>query len=1060
MDIHYNAFISYRHHPDDIRVASQIHKLLEHYRVPRAIRQKSGGITRLFRDKEELPITSNLTDDITRALENSDYLIVICSTHTRESTWVRREIETFLKTHDRSRVLTVLVNGEPYDTIPDILLREERVDPVTGETELVDIEPLSCDWRLPLRQARREELPRLAAALLGCGYDELRRRERLYRTRRMVAALSAAMAATLCFTAYVMHNSMEIQKINDQLALTNNQLETANIQLENANTDLENANAEIQANLNEALINQSQYLASSADKLLEEGDRMTALLLALEALPEYEGQRPYVAAAEYALVSALGAYEMKESLVAAGSFNCGALVSDFRVTQDGNTIYILDARDVITVWDTYSFERLSAIYLNHEVDTMMVTGGGNLLVLDTGMILSCYDRVGQLLWSMTGDLWDIAFLSDRSTVMVGETLSVDGERFYRLHYLDPETGAQLREPVQTASGNILYFLREEYSPDTPLLLKKSDYPSDYLMALHPDTGALMQLGSEYAYLYRCGVTNDGNLLALVMKEESSGLQGSYLGFLMTAPETLTLQCFSPETGKLLWERAITTYVYSTYTTLEIIPGSDDILCQAGNLFLVVDSATGEIKASSESSSYVMWTNVRESYTRAMLQDGSIGSFHYEDSYCGFIPCAQDDLISVDVQNGYDYYTANELGSRVTVYRYISDVNWNSIGTGTYAYPYEWQTWGDYVALEGYDKVQLIDGSQGVLLWEVQTSGAEIFSFSPDGATLWVAGDYSRSLLAIDTATGAVSEWELPRKAEGLSPYSGEYGWLTTSPISRELIVCDGFVYYLAEYFSNNQIYLFRYDLAAQAYDFWELYTWDPATTSYNKYGRLVAAAGDHALIWNQPDGTLLEFYAGTGESRVIAQGITGLPGFLETTDGTYLLGTADTIQRRTWGGDTALEIPLTEGRAISFCLYESQILALCDDGYLYRFDDGGNLLGRTGLTRYNTFSGSITSSNFDSNCITWDFTVDGDLILGLYSAGNLLDCETWEVRAFLPYYHAYLPGQNVVMLRDTVASNGMGTFPLYSTEDIMSMAKEALNGYTLTEEQRASYGLD
>ena len=145
MDIHYNAFISYRHHPDDIRVASEIHRALEHYKVPKAIRKKSKGITRLFRDKDELPITSNLSSDITRALRNSDYLIVICSTHTCESAWVQREIETFLQTHDRSKVLTVLVDGDPYETIPEILLAEERVDPVTGQVKKVPIEPLSCD---------------------------------------------------------------------------------------------------------------------------------------------------------------------------------------------------------------------------------------------------------------------------------------------------------------------------------------------------------------------------------------------------------------------------------------------------------------------------------------------------------------------------------------------------------------------------------------------------------------------------------------------------------------------------------------------------------------------------------------------------------------------------------------------------------------------------------------------------------------------------------------------------------------------------------------------------
>ena len=155
MEVHYNAFISYRHHPEDIRVASEIHRALEHYRVPKAIRGKTKGIKRIFRDKEELPITSALANDNPRALQNSDFLIVICSVHTRESTWVQREIETFLKYHDRSRVLTVLVNGEPYETIPEILLSEEKVDPQTGEVKMVPIEPLSCDWRIPRRQARR-----------------------------------------------------------------------------------------------------------------------------------------------------------------------------------------------------------------------------------------------------------------------------------------------------------------------------------------------------------------------------------------------------------------------------------------------------------------------------------------------------------------------------------------------------------------------------------------------------------------------------------------------------------------------------------------------------------------------------------------------------------------------------------------------------------------------------------------------------------------------------------------------------------------------------------------
>ena len=257
MSIHYNAFISYRHHPEDIRVATQIHRALERFHVPKALRKKAKLPMRLFRDKDELPITSNLTGDIFEALKNSDYLIVICSVHTKESMWVQREIETFLQTHPRERVLTVLVNGEPYEVIPEILLYQDVTDPDTGETVRQPVEPLSCDWRMGHRKALKEELPRLAAALLHCGYDELRQRQKQYRMKQLITVFSVALAASLALSAYFLYTTITIR----------------------------NANIRIQENLNQALRNQSRFLATAPEERLEKGDRLTALALLQEALP-------------------------------------------------------------------------------------------------------------------------------------------------------------------------------------------------------------------------------------------------------------------------------------------------------------------------------------------------------------------------------------------------------------------------------------------------------------------------------------------------------------------------------------------------------------------------------------------------------------------------------------------------------------------------------------------------------------------------------------------------------------------------------------------------------
>ena len=77
----YNAFISYKHSDLDNRVASEIQRQLERFKIPKSIKEstKTNKINRIFRDKEELTLTSDLSATIENALSNSDHLIVICS---------------------------------------------------------------------------------------------------------------------------------------------------------------------------------------------------------------------------------------------------------------------------------------------------------------------------------------------------------------------------------------------------------------------------------------------------------------------------------------------------------------------------------------------------------------------------------------------------------------------------------------------------------------------------------------------------------------------------------------------------------------------------------------------------------------------------------------------------------------------------------------------------------------------------------------------------------------------------------------------------------------------
>ena len=151
---HYNAFISYRHAEADIRVAEAIEKGLEQFHVPGKNRQKTGikRINRIFRDKDELPLTSDLTAEISNALENSDYLIVICSTNTRESLWVPREIEFFLRMTE--------------NWIRDVLYVK-----TTGKK---NVSMFTAEWDILKKQALELDYEYFAAVLKGI--DELRER--------------------------------------------------------------------------------------------------------------------------------------------------------------------------------------------------------------------------------------------------------------------------------------------------------------------------------------------------------------------------------------------------------------------------------------------------------------------------------------------------------------------------------------------------------------------------------------------------------------------------------------------------------------------------------------------------------------------------------------------------------------------------------------------------------------------------------------------------------------------------------------------------------------------
>ena len=208
----YAAFISYRHLPLDRRVALLVQRRLESYVVPKEYRDRVGRrrLSPVFRDEDELPLSSNLTDSILQALDRSEYLIVICTPELPKSLWCEAEIRYFLKHHDRNRLLAVLADGTPAESFSPLMLHE-----FDGDGNIVrDIEPLAANIAGPNHAIRRgalaKELTRLRAAVLGCPFDALWQRERRAFMGRLALLLAVVLAALSIFFGMLFTKNREI----------------------------------------------------------------------------------------------------------------------------------------------------------------------------------------------------------------------------------------------------------------------------------------------------------------------------------------------------------------------------------------------------------------------------------------------------------------------------------------------------------------------------------------------------------------------------------------------------------------------------------------------------------------------------------------------------------------------------------------------------------------------------------------------------------------------------------------------------------------------------------
>lgn len=372
----YDAFISYRHTELDKFVAENLIKQLEAFKLPRSVAKKLKGkktkIERVFRDREELPLTNNLEEPIVEALQSSEWLIVICSPRLPESMWCKKEIETFISLRGREHVLAVLIEGEPSESFPEELLyKYEEVKTADGTIERVKVpvEPLAADFRgkdgadkKGVLKAMKTEILRVLAAMFGIPYDDLRQRHRERRMRRIMTASVVIGTACLLFGIYSTMTAMRIKAQKEQIEVQSEQILEQSKEIQAKSEEIQKQNVEITKQNEELAFQQALALSELATGYYEEGDNKNAVKTAVEALTESNGiSLPYTPKAQYILTDALRAYDTGASFRAGYQYEMPGKIDIMTISPDKRVVAIHDATGALTLFD---------LEKNAEIDTL------------------------------------------------------------------------------------------------------------------------------------------------------------------------------------------------------------------------------------------------------------------------------------------------------------------------------------------------------------------------------------------------------------------------------------------------------------------------------------------------------------------------------------------------------------------------------------------------------------------------------------------------------------------------------------------------------------------
>ena len=745
MSLQYDAFISYRHAPLDMEMAKKVHTALETYHIPRSVQVKTGKkkMGRVFRDQEELPIGSDLDNNISTALASSDYLLVICSPRTPDSYWVCKEIETFIEMHGRDHILAVLIEGEPDESFPKLLLTDDEGNPV---------EPLAADIRGETAKERntkfKTEKLRLAAPIIGCTYDDLKQRHRERMIRRAVTIVSAAAAIIAAAgTAFGIYNS--------NIATQMKQLADEKSELADEKTRLAD---EILAEYKQKQENQSRFYAEEALSLLKAGNREDAVLVARAGLPSPENDRPYVAECENSLGKALYAYDSGNRLRCDRIIPHSLTVRDIIRSSDRDKLVVIDSGNKVYVYNTEDWTRILEIdpalkELNYTTKTVSADADETGIYVITEKGISKYDTNGDIIFSNN----DLDYINGAVLDADGRVLTVASTD--KVAMIDADTGKLLN----------MYQNEEEYSfMGTKLCVEpgsgvwviphyEHEAEHTYVSLYDPEDGRIAKVDVTEGYIAETYATPGGNFAVLSMNSDyisGVGVTDVYLD-LITAD------------GRKLWSSPVDAHVRN-WSTFNSVMKAHSYPSDGGKASEIIVTIESEIFAYDENSGQ-MTTRVS---ARGSIMDLTVGL----DSQFAYVSYMEGAVDAIDMANG-ELYTNPLIDSDLAIVHTVF-VNGQVVISpylSSDLYLYSYHEAPDLVELDTFDNSMVLEGT---------APDSSYFVLTPlgDFSTYYFYDDTGRQIykytgdMSFTSFTGFVGNYFLIAGGDEIvrvDPFSGE-----------------------------------------------------------------------------------------------------------------------------------------------------------------------------------------------------------------------------------------------------------------------------------------------